>query len=80
MEVKRTIGMKHTTDGEDNSNESKRGAYEKIIHYITNIVYICNIKFVTTCMCANKNTKFYKIRIQYTADELCTQVYIRYVA
>ena len=29
-EVKQTIGMKRTTDGEDDSSESKRGTYEKI--------------------------------------------------
>ena len=30
-EVKRTIGMKCSTDGEGDLSESKRGAYEKIV-------------------------------------------------
>ena len=39
-EVERTIGMKWASDGEGDSSESKKGAYEKIIYFITNIVYI----------------------------------------
>ena len=39
-EVKRTIGMKWASDGEGDSSESKKGAYEKIIYFITNIVYV----------------------------------------
>ena len=42
-EVKWTIGMKWASDGEGDSSENKKGAYEKIIYFITNIVYICVI-------------------------------------
>ena len=43
--VKRTIGVKHAIDEEGDLSESKRGAYEKIHIYITNIVHICNINW-----------------------------------
>ena len=73
-EVKWTIGMKHTADGEGNSIESKRGAYEKIAPKSrTKITKYAAENEIAAAICYfQKNEAFSSLKENTAGGRMCT--------